>query len=317
MPQCPLQVLTQRAFLLSKIRQYFAANQVLEVETPILSSAGNSDIHIKSFTSQSIDSAYNKSYLRTSPEFALKRLLCAGIGDVYEIAKVFRQGEISKSHNIEFTLLEWYRLGFDLKDLIEDVRQLFEGVFCAFEKALEPTESITFYQCFGRYLKLDLSLVTVAKLNRVCRDHGYGGSELSFDEALDFLFATQIQPKLNKKCLTFVSLYPASQAALAQINPDDEQTALRFEVFYNGQELGNAYQELRHAAELQSRFAADNQYRKNCGLTTIEVDTNLIEATKSGMPMCSGIAVGIDRLLMVLLDLTNIEQVISFTADKA
>ncbi|HHL31868.1 MAG TPA: hypothetical protein ENJ41_04720, partial [Oceanospirillales bacterium] len=136
-------------------------------------------------------------------------------------------------------------------------------------------------------------------------------------EALDFLFATQIQPKFNKKCLTFVSLYPASQAALAQINPDDKKTALRFEVFYNGQELGNAYQELRQADELQNRFATDNQYRKNCGLATIEVDTNLIEATKSGMPMCSGIAVGIDRLLMVLLDLSHIEEVISFTADQA
>ncbi len=315
--QCPLQTLKQRAFLMSKIREYFAHHNVLEVETPILSSAGNTDVNIESFTSQSINLDCSKSYLRTSPEFPLKRLLCSGIGDIFEIGKVFRKEEISKTHNIEFTMLEWYRVDFDYKQLIQDVIDLLKFIFSAFSQPFENVETLTFNQSFQQFLSIDLSLVTDTQLNTYCANFGYSGSQLSRDEALDFLFATQIQTKLNKENLTFITLYPASQAALSQINPHDPSTSLRFEVFYRGQELGNGYQELTDSQELLERFKVDNQKRQTQGKQMVDVDCRLLATMENGMPACSGIAVGLDRLLMVLLGCKTIEEVLSFNAGNS
>jgi len=312
---CSLQVLKQRAFLMSKIRAYFALKNVLEVETPILSSAGNTDINIESFTSEKIDHDCIKSYLRTSPEFPLKRLLCHGVGDIFEIGKVFRRGEISKTHNVEFSMLEWYRLGFNYSDLIQEVGELFKSIFSAFGKQISVTEIITFHDCFLHYLTIHPQQISIRELNKVCYTFGYGGSQLSRDEALNFLFATQIQTKLNK--LTFVCLYPSSQAALAQINPEDSSTSLRFEVFYQGHELGNGYQELTNSTELQKRFETDNLVRKGNNSSQVSIDCNLIAAMQNGMPACSGIAVGIDRLLMVLLERDSISEVMAFTAHNS
>ena len=311
--KCSLQRLKQRAFLMSEIRAYFALKNVLEVETPILSSAGNTDINIESFTSEKINHDYLKSYLRTSPEFPLKRLLCDGVGDIFEIGKVFRRGEISKTHNIEFSMLEWYRLGFDYFDLIQDVEELFKSLFSAFGEQISATEIITFNDCFQHYLTIHPQQISVDELNKICETVGYGGSQLSRDEALDFLFATQIQTKFNKQTLTFVSLYPSSQAALAQINPEDSSSSLRFEVFYQGHELGNGYQELTDGAVLQKRFETDNMVRKANNNSSIAIDKNLIAAMQDGMPACSGIAVGVDRLLMVLLGCETISEVMAFT----
>ncbi|MBL4661607.1 MAG: hypothetical protein JKY19_14705 [Alcanivoracaceae bacterium] len=158
---------------------------------------------------------------------------------------------------------------------------------------------------------------SVCALNKVCHTFGYGGSQLSRDEALDFLFATQIQTKFNKQVLTFVSLYPSSQAALAQINPDDNSTSLRFEVFYQGHELGNGYQELTDGTALQKRFEADNLVRKGNNNSQIPIDNNLITAMQNDMPACSGIAIGVDRLLMVLLECETISEVMAFTAQNS
>ncbi len=312
--QCPLQTLKQRAFLMSAIREYFAQQNVLEVETPILSSAGNTDVNIESFTSQNIHSDCPKSYLRTSPEFPLKRLLCSGIGDIFEIGKVFRKGEISKTHNIEFTVLEWYKIGFDYNQLIQDVIGLFGFIFAAFNQPFKNIDTLSFGESFQQYLSIDLSLVTVEQLNQHCTNFSYSGSQLSRDEALDFLFATQIQPKLNKENLTFITLYPASQAALSQINPQDPSTSLRFEVFYQGHELGNGYQELTDSQELLKRFKQDNQQRQAQGKQVIDIDYRLLSAMENGMPACSGIAMGLDRLLMVLLGCERIEKVLSFNS---
>ncbi len=312
--QCSLQVLKQRAFLLQKIRHYFESQDVLEVETPILSSAGNTDIHIDSFTSQAINPDFEKSYLRTSPEFPLKRLICSGVGDVFEIAKVFRLGEISRTHNVEFTLLEWYRLDFNYLQLIEDVKALFYKLFDAFEVSYKTSQTLTFFQSFQNILAINIEEITRKELNQVCAENGYSGSVLSKDEALDYLFATQIQPRLDKKCLTFITHYPASQAALSEIDSENPLYSLRFEVFYQGQELGNGYQELTDGEELLHRFKEDNNQRKN---HTIRIDKNLINAMTVGMPACSGIAVGIDRLLMVLTGIDNISKVLSFNAENS
>ena len=315
--QCLLHTLKQRAFLMSKIREYFANQNVLEVETPILSSAGNTDVNIESFTSQNISSDQSESYLRTSPEFPLKRLLCCGIGDIFEIGKVFRKDEVSKTHNVEFTMLEWYRLNFNYKQLIQDVRGLFEFILTAFKLPIPNTCVIPYKEAFNKYLELDIDKVTVTEINSICNTYNYSGSQLSMDEGLDFLFATQIQAKLEKNVFTFLTLYPVSQAALSQINPKDETTSLRFEVFYQGHELGNGYQELTNGDELLQRFEEDNSKRLSNKQTQIEIDKYLLSAMKNGMPDCSGIAVGLDRLLMVLLDKKTIDEVMSFDASTA
>jgi lysyl-tRNA synthetase class 2 len=312
--QCSLETLKQRAFLLAKIREYFAKNDVLEVETPILSSAGNTDINIESFTSEGLNPDHSQSYLRTSPEFALKRLLCSGMGDVFEIAKVFRKSEISRTHNIEFTMLEWYRLNFDYLDLIEDVTSLFKIIFSCFKLPDVRVDIIDFYQCFEHFLKINIKTVTLENLNNTCHTYGYSGSQLTHDQALDFLFATQIQPQFDTDVLTFITHYPATQAALAEINPDDTSVCLRFEVFYQGHELGNGYQELTDANELLQRFKHDNLTRIQNQQKTIKIDDNLLKAMQNGMPNCSGIAIGIDRLLLVLLGCSSINQVLTFNA---
>lgn len=314
---CPLQTLKQRAFLLAKIRQYFAKQNVLEIETPILSSACNSDVHIESFSSNPIKLEMNCSYLRTSPEFPLKRLLCSGVGDVYELGKVFRKGEISKTHNIEFTLLEWYRINFDYLQLIQDVINLFEFIFLSFDLITPKSKTFTFAEAFAQILNIDVTHIGTSKINLCCKAYGYSGSRLSTDEALDYLFATQIQPSFDKQCLTFITQYPSSQAALAQINPNDPTTALRFEVFYQGLELGNGYQELTDAEELTQRFNQDNSYRKEHQLEAVAIDHHLLSAMQQGMPECSGIAIGVDRLLMALMKCDNITEVLSFSAENS
>ena len=315
--QCPLQTLKQRAFLLASIRKYFADNHVLEVETPILSSAGNTDIHIESFISNPIKTDTHCSYLRTSPEFPLKRLLCSGIGDVYELGKVFRKGEVSKTHNSEFTLLEWYRINYDYLQLIQDVTQLFTFIFSSFKLPIPLCKTITFSEIFKQTLNIDVRQITEAEINISCHEYGYSGSQLSTDEGLDYLFATQIQSSFDKKCVTFITHYPASQAALAQINPDDSTTALRFEVFYQGLELGNGYQELTDAEELSQRFIQDNAYRRENQLDEVAIDQHLLSAMQQGMPECSGIAIGVDRLLMALMKCDEIGVVLSFSAENS
>ena len=314
---CSLQVLKQRAFLLSKIREYFASQNVMEVETPVLSSSGNTDTNIASFTSEKIQSKGTCSYLRTSPEFPLKRLLSCGSGDIYEIGKVFRRGELSKTHNSEFTLLEWYRVNYDYNQLIQDVIKLFSSVFEAFKKSIDVIEIITFNALFNKFLSIDVNKASEVELNQLCQKLAYSGSHLSKDDSLDYLFATQVQPQLNRQSLTFVTLYPATQAALSQINPDDIHTSLRFEVFYQGHELGNGYQELTNGEELLERFKSDNINRSNNKMPQIDIDNHLINAMNHGMPDCSGIAVGLDRLLMVLLDCENINELLTFNATNS
>ena len=315
--QCPLSVLQKRAFLLEEIRFFFAKRNVLEVETPILSSSGNTDINIESFTAETINSDFPKSYLRTSPEFPLKRLLCSEIGDVFEIGKVFRKGEYSKTHNCEFTMLEWYRLKYNYFDLIQEVVELFSSLIKKFGFDNPKAKVYTFDQCFKEYLGVNVFEITCDELNKISRKFDYSGSYLEKDEALDYLFAIQIQPQLEKNEITFVTHYPASQAALAEINPEDSNTALRFEVFYQGHELGNGYQELTDSKELLNRFTEDNKKRLDNDLVAIQIDYNLIDAMQSGMPRCSGIAIGIDRLLMTLLGAGSIRDVMPFNAQNS
>jgi lysyl-tRNA synthetase class 2 len=315
--QCSLVTLRQRAFLMSEIRKFFSDKGVLEVETPILSSAGNTEVNIESFSSQKITLDANCSYLRTSPEFALKRLLSSGVGDVFELGKVFRKGEYSKTHNVEFTMLEWYRVGFKYNDLIQEVSALFKCLFNKFDKEIIGVEIKTFKQCFLEFLNIPINEFSVPELNKKCQSFDYDGSELSRDECYDYLFSTQIQPKLDQNKLVFVTHYPSSQAALAQIDPSDNSVCLRFEVFYNGIELGNGYQELTDFEILRKRFKQDNLIRLQQDKDTVIFDQNLLSAMEAGLPNCSGIAIGVDRLLMLLVEVNTIQQVISFNSTNA
>ncbi len=314
--RCSLETLKQRAFLLQTIRHYFDSQNVMEVETPVLSSAGNTDINIESFVSNKINNSFKLSYLRTSPEFPLKRLLASGVGDVYEIGKVFRKDEISRTHNIEFTLVEWYRLNFNYYELIQDVTRLFECILSSFSIDEFIVVILTFHQVFKKYLAIDLNGISQKQLNTICEKYNYSGSQLSKDQALDFLFATQIQTKFSQNDLTFITHYPASQAALSQIDPSNPEVSLRFEVFYRGFELGNGYQELTCSDELTIRFKQDNSYRCKNELPEIVIDEALLKTMKN-MPKCSGIAMGVDRILMALIGKKKIKDVISFHAKNA
>ena len=315
--KCSLPVLKQRAFLMRQIREFFHEKNVLEVETPILSSAGNTEINIESFTSESINQDFPRSYLRTSPEFPLKRLLCSGSGDIFELGKVFRKGETSKTHNVEFTMLEWYRLGFNYLQLIEEVNELLISLMQDFGLSEPQIQNLTFNQCFEDYLEINLSETSTTQLNQICQQHNYDGSELNRDEALDFLFSMQIQPRFPREKIINVTQFPASQAALSMINPEDNSTSLRFETYFNGYELANGYQELTDAVEQKKRFDQDNVKRKKVGLNEIAIDENLLTAMQHGMSDCSGVALGVDRLSMLLLDRKQIDEVLSFHSKNA
>ena len=313
-PTGSLAILKQRAFLMSEIRDFFQSRKVLEVETPILSAFANTDVNIESFSSEQINSLTDRSYLRTSPEFPLKRLISAGYGDVFEIGKVFRRGEVSKTHNMEFTMLEWYRIDYCFTDLMSEIAELFNAVNLKFNKHELNVCFSTFDQCFMDHLGINIQACCAADLNRVCEDHGYSGSDLNYDECLDYLFASQIQPHLGRNSIEFVSHYPATQAALAELDPKDPSLALRFEFFIDGIEFGNGYQELTDAEVLRQRFEKDNHLRVARGQAALPIDELLLNAMSFGLPKCSGVAVGVDRWLMHLCNLKSIKDAMSFSS---
>lgn len=317
MLQCPLTALQQRAFLYQQIRAFFQQLDVLEVETPVLSGHANTDVNIDVFSSQGIHRCSGRSYLRTSPEFFHKRMLASGVGDLFEIAKVFRLGEASKRHNPEFTMLEWYRLDFELFDLIDEVSALMQALLAAFDWPELPVRHSSYAELAETHLGFNPLNASVTTLNAHCRSLGYHGTDLDANQALDFLFGVGIEPKLSSDELLFVYHFPASQAALAAINPDDAHTCLRFELLWQGVELANGYQELTDAKEQQRRFQADNTTRQAMGKSTLPYDQHLIDAMTSGLPNCSGVAMGLDRLLMLLTRTENLQDILPFPADRA
>ncbi|MGJ8662900.1 MAG: EF-P lysine aminoacylase EpmA [Marinicella sp.] len=317
----PLQLLKQRAFLLAEIRSFFRRKKVLEVNTPILSSAGNTDVQIDMFNSQALATDQDSSYLRTSPEFFHKRLLASGAGDIFEMAQVFRRGERTRLHNPEFTLLEWYRTGFTLQDLMSEVIELIQYLCTQFKLEVLAVESISYQQLFERYVQLNPFATSLEALRQMCLQNGYSGSELSRVEALDFLFAVVIQPAIEKSkdCSEGLLIYhfPVEMAALAQVHPQQSDRCLRFEFLWRGIELANGYEELTDADEQLKRFLADNDLRKYHGKPELPIDQNLIQALSAGMPDCSGVALGVERLMMCLLGCQSIDQVMGFTAENS
>lgn len=315
MPECPLDAVQQRAFLYQQIRHFFAQRKVMEVETPVISSHANTDVQIEVFQTQGITADADVGYLRTSPEFFHKRLLAAGSGDIYEIAKVFRLGESSRRHNPEFTMLEWYRLDWTLFDLMDEVAVLMQSILGAFGWPKAEVKHITYVDLCQLHLGFNPITTQQDELNRCCQEHGYHGDAMSHSQCLDFLFAVVVEPKLNPIDLLFVYHFPASQAALAQINPEDPSTCLRFELMWQGLELANGYQELTDAEEQRQRFEQDNQVRSDMNKPTLPYDAHLLAAMAAGLPACSGVALGLDRLLMKLLKTDSLTGVLPFPAN--
>lgn len=298
--------LALRAKIYKIIRDYFYEKNVLEAETPILSQYATVDPHIDSLSTQVINQT---QYLQTSPEFFLKRLLANGSGDVYSLGKVFRQGERGKRHQPEFTMLEWYRVAWDEHELMEEVAILLR----LFLPHLS-VKKISYQDCFLNALNIDPHDVELGELKKIA--HKVIDIEFDSDEKsdwLDILMSHCIEPNLTEE-LVFIYDYPKEQAALAQLGKNNKgQTVVRrFEAYLNGMELANGYFELTDANEQKKRFEADQTYRKANNLPIYPYDNHLIEALKKGMPECAGVAMGIDRLLMILSNTDDINNVISF-----
>ncbi len=306
--------LQQRARILKSVRAFFSAQQILEVDTPVLSRAAITDPHLHSFSTEFLSKKY---YLHTSPEFFMKRLLATGSGDIFQICKVFRDDEMGTYHNAEFTLLEWYRLGFDHHQLMQEMSDLFENLFQQHSTlAWYAPDKISYQQVFLQNLHIDPLLATANDLQRVAEKNHIEcpqGMELdNKDMWLDWLMTQAVAPAFSTDRLTFLYDYPASQAALARLSQQDNRVAHRFEVFWGELELANGFWELQDAAEQRQRFEQENQQRQQQGLNAMPLDENLLAALQAGLPDCAGVALGIDRLLMVLLQKKTIQEVLSF-----
>jgi lysyl-tRNA synthetase class 2 len=308
--------------LLTRIREYFTHAGVLEVDTPVLSAAGTTDPTIQSFST-----VYHgpgpchgtRLYLHTSPEFPMKRLLAAGAGSIYQICKVFRDGESGRRHNPEYTLLEWYRAGFDHVALMAEVESLLREVLRDI-MPLAPARRVTYRELFRDHAGIDPFTTSVNEIRLALQSRGidapYGLPEDTLDGWLDLLLTHVIEPALDAG-LVFVSDYPASQAALASLLPGAPPVAARFEVYLDGVELANGYHELTDAVEQGRRFERDNMRRSARDLAAVEPDRRLLSAMQSGLPDCAGVALGIDRLLMIASGTKHINEVMAFPLELA
>ncbi len=302
--------LQARARLLRDIREYFSSQDVMEVETPMISMAGNTDPAIRSIRTG------NGGYLRTSPEFPLKRLLAAGSGDIFELGRVFREGECGRSHNPEFTMLEWYRTGFTYQQLMDEVAVLVRH--CGHGKFDQwPQQVLSYQQLFLDYVDLDPFSANEQLLSARAKEHGIDDIDLNRKQWLDLLISMVIQPALPEKCLTFVYDFPADQAALARIRQGNPPLAERFELYLGRTELANGYQELTDHREQRQRFDSENRQRQNLGLEPCEIDHHLLDAMEHGLPECAGVALGVDRLLMAISGADSIDEVTAFPFSRA
>jgi lysyl-tRNA synthetase class 2 len=316
-PTASASALRLRAQLLDRAREFFRNRGVLEVETPLVVSRTVSDVQIESLQL----AGDSPRYLHTSPEYAMKRLLAAGSGDIFQICKVFRAGERSALHNPEFTMIEWYRLGLDLDAIMAETAGLTASLLSGlWPGAAEPIETLSYREAFLQELNVDPLHATEEALMRVCMARGLmsqSANNASRDALLDFLVATVIGPKLGLERLTCLHHYPASQAALAELDRVNPETALRFELYAQGIELANGYVELADAAEQSRRFASDAAERKARGLSAIEPDQRLLAALAQGLPRCAGVALGFDRVAMLAAGAARLDAVLAFAWERA
>ena len=314
-PGAQQEALRARASLLANIRAFFAERAVLEVETPLLCSRGITDPAIEPLSvNGGLSLGADSRYLQTSPEYAMKRLLAAGSGPIYQICKAFRDGEAGSRHNPEFTLLEWYRPGMDQHQLMAEVAALVCA--CLGER---PWRALSYRELFQRSIGVDPFADTLASLQQAARERvdvgDLGGDR---DLWLDLLLTHCVEPWLAQQGLCFVYDYPASQAALARLGERDGYVVgERFELYVDGIELANGYHELADAAEQRARFEEDNRRRRARGQPERELDEALLAALEAGLPDCSGVALGVDRLLMLVTGETDIRRLLAFSWDRS
>jgi lysyl-tRNA synthetase class 2 len=310
-------MLKRRAKLLANVRRFFSVRNVLEVSTPLQSSAGPTAPYLDSFSTHfSAGNNAKTLYLHTSPEFAMKRLLAAGSGAIYQIATVFRNGELGRQHTPEFSMLEWYRPGFSLTDLMAEVDALMQQVI-----GLPAAVIFRYRDLFMEYLQLDIEQADDETLKQLALERIPGLTadwQTDRDGWLEMLMSQLIEPQFSAlDTPVMVTEFPASQAQLAkiEINTEGHPVARRFELYAGGMELANGYDELCDATELRQRFELDNQLRQQQDKPQMPIDENLLAAMQSGLPQCSGVALGLDRLMMLHMSVDTISQVqsIAFT----
>jgi len=307
-------VFALRAQLHSVLRDFFVARGVLEVETPILSAAGNTDPNIASFTtafSGHRDAGASRRWLRTSPEFPLKRLLAEGLGDCYELGRVFRNGEAGQRHNPEFTMLEWYRVGWDQRRLADEVLDLVSLSLRLVQRTIDR-RTTTYRDWFRDGVGIDPFQASLEQLQQALGDVRIEAEGLQRDDWLDLIVTHHLQPRQNADVALIVHDFPASQCALARVvQRDDVLVAERFECYLASQELANGYHELNDAAEQASRFGSDLRWRSARGAESVEIDHRLLAALPH-LPDCAGVALGVDRLLQAMLHSDDLRDVLAF-----
>ncbi|MBF57645.1 EF-P lysine aminoacylase GenX [Halomonas sp. FeN2] len=316
-PSASFETLRERARLMAKVRAFFAQRDVLEVETPVLGQGGSTDVHLVSLhTLARTDKGQRRLWLQTSPEFHMKRLLAAGSGPIFQLARSFRDGEIGARHNIEFTMLEWYRPQFTLDQLIGEAATLIMSLLPSFPG---PLVHYRYRELFHTYVEVDPFTTSLERLRAIAAERAQMPAQSLADEGrdtcLDLLMSVVIEPQLGQQELSVVVDYPASQAALARRHQDTdgEWVASRFEVYLNGIELANGYDELTDATEQRTRFAEDNAERRRLGLPEVDVDERLLAALEHGIPEGAGVALGIDRLIQLALGKARLEDVLTFS----
>lgn len=317
MDEIRFRAISLRAKTYALIRAFFAERAVLEVDTPILGQGATTDINIESFEAEYAGPSHGGArhrFLRTSPEFWHKRLLVEGIGDCYELGRVFRNGEYGRRHNPEFTLLEWYRVGWDHHRLMDEVETLVRTLFAFGGRQVGAAERISYRDLFRRHLEIDPFATSDAALQQLTSAFWVDAGRLDRDGCLDVLLTHRIEPALPDQGLTFVYDYPASQAALARVRKDErgDRVAERFELYVGHRELANGFHELVDAAEQRTRFEADNRAREKREMHVMPPDRRFLAALEQGLPECAGVALGVDRLLMAVLDADDIRDVLAF-----
>lgn len=317
-PGASFEALAARAHVLHRLREFFASRGVLEVETPILARAASTDVHLESL--RVCDLHGEVGFLHTSPEFFMKRLLAFGSGPIYQVTRVFRAREIGRWHNPEFTMLEWYRPGFTLDQLMDEVEVLVRTLAEGMPSTPGSSRRISYRTAFIENVGIDPWLVDTEAMSHCAKGHGLeveNGQTLSRDDWLDLLMSEVLIPSLPTDGLTFVHGFPPSQASLAKRRVSNGvEVAARFELFWKGLELANGYDELQDADEQARRFADDNAERKRRGLSTMPSDLRLIDALRAGLPACAGVALGLDRLLAGLLGAERLDEVLAFSFNR-
>ena len=349
-PSASIDTLRKRAEIIASVRQFFHQRKVMEVETPCLSRHTITDPYLNALSSLHTEPGAKNStqlYLQTSPEYAMKRLLAAGSGDIFQINKAFRDDEVGRYHNPEFTMLEWYRLGFGMQDLIDETGELLLNSLNLQTQVCLGIEQFTYSALFERYCHfnpLDIAYKDLVEKAHIAGLKAYSeatiqainthnqcaeteslnskkgeanavnlnAQQLHADALLQALFNQQIEPNIGQNKAVVVTHFPAAQASLATLS-NDGLTANRFEVYFKGIELANGFNELQDAKQQAKRFALDNEKRLSLGLVAMPVDSNFLAALEAGLPACSGIALGIDRLLMLALNKSHISEVMSFS----